>query len=88
MRLIDEKEIPYRIKKKSRQWLIMLKKIPVGKAWVVTEEEVGVKAVSLKSMVNRLKKEGMLSDNYVVSQRTGKDGKITIYVANSSKETI
>ena len=48
MHLIDEKEVPGRIKRKSAEWLELFKKIPKGKAWVITEEEAGVKAKKAK----------------------------------------
>jgi len=87
MRLIDEKAIPGRIKKKSAEWLKVFLKIPKGKAWAITEEEVGVKAVSIKTMVNRLKQIGELPSSYKAIQRTRKNGKITIYVINSTEGT-
>lgn len=86
MKLIDEKEIPGRIKKKGGEWLQVFLKIPKGKAWVVTEEEAGVKATSIKTIVNRLKDIGELSKNYKAIQRTIK-GKITVYVINSAEGT-
>lgn len=86
MKLIDEKAVPGRIKKRASEWLEVLLKIPKGQAWVVTEEDVGVKAVSIKAMVNRLKSVGELPKNYKVVQRTRR-GKVTIYVINSAKET-
>lgn len=87
MRLINEEKIPGRIKKKSAEWLKMFLKIPKGKAWVVTEEEAGVKATSIKTMVNRLKAIGELPSSYKAIQRTRKDGKVTIYVINSAEGT-
>lgn len=87
MQIIDEKDVPVRIKRKSAEWLEMFLKIPKGKAWVLTEEEAGVKAVSIKSIVNRLKAIGELPDSYKAAQRTGKDGKVTVYVLNSAEDT-
>lgn len=86
MKLIDEKAIPGRIKKKSGEWLKILLKIPKGQAWVITEEEAGVKATSIKTMVNRLKEMGELPKNYKAIQRTIR-GKVTVYIINSAKET-
>lgn len=86
MRIIDEKEIPVKIKKRGDQWLQLFLKIPLGKAWVVTEEEAGVKATSVRMMVTRLQKIGELSSNYRTMTRTVK-GKVTVYVINSAEET-
>lgn len=86
MKLIDENAIPGRIKKKSAEWLETLKKIPPGKAWVITEEEAGVKATSIKTVVNRLIQIGELPQSFKAIQRT-KGGKITVYVINSAKCT-
>lgn len=86
MRLIDEKTVPGRIKKKAGEWLETLLTIPNGKAWVITEEEAGVKATSIKTMVNRLKDVGQLPKNYKAIQRTVR-GKVTVYVINSIEGT-
>lgn len=86
MKLIDEKAIPGRIKKKAGEWLEIIQKIPAGKAWVLTEEESGVKAVSIKTMVNRLKDVGQLPKNFKAIQRTVR-GKVTVYIINSAEET-
>lgn len=85
MRIISEEEIPAKIKKRESEWLEMIQRIPKGKAWIVTEEEAGVKAISLKTTVNRLIKSGLLSDNFKVIRRTGMNGKVTMYVVNSAK---
>ena len=85
-KLIDEDTIPGKVKKRHGEWLEMLKAIPRGKAWVATEEEAGVKAISVKTIVNRLVETGELPKSYKAIQRT-KNGKITIYVINSAKET-
>lgn len=84
MKLIDEKAIPGRIKKKAGEWLEILLNIPAGKAWVITEEEAGVKATSIKTMVNRLKDIGQLPKNYKAIQRTVR-GKVTVYIINSTE---
>lgn len=85
MQIIDEKDIPMRIKRKSAEWLEMFLKIPKGKAWVLTEEEAGVKAVSIKSAVNRLKAIGELPDSYRAIQRTGKGRKVVVYILNAAE---
>ena len=87
MRLINENELPIRMKKKGAEWLQAFQKIPLGKAWVLTEEEAGVKASSVKIMLARLVKLGMLPKNFKVRQRTVK-GKVTIYVINSGVEEV
>jgi hypothetical protein len=86
MKLIDENEIPGKLKRKGNEWLEILRKIPKGKAWAVTEEEAGIKAVSMRMMVTRLKKIGELPSNYKTMQRTVK-GKVTIYIINSVEST-
>jgi predicted metalloprotease len=86
MRIIDEKEVPVKIKKRGDQWLQLLLKIPQGKAWAVTEEEAGVKATSLRMMVARLQKLGELPANYRTMTRTSR-GKVTVYVINSATST-
>ena len=84
MKIVDVKEIPFKLKKRGDEWLQQLLKIPPGKAWVLTEEEAGVKATSVRMMVDRLKKIGQLPNHYKTMQRTIK-GKITVYIINSAE---
>jgi hypothetical protein len=86
MKIVDVKEIPFRLKKRGDEWLQQLLKIPPGKAWVLTEEEAGVRATSVRMMVDRLKKMGQLPKNYKTMQRTVR-GKMTIYIINSPEGT-
>ncbi len=84
LKFIPEEELPGKVKKKSGEWLRFLTKIPKGQALVVSEKELGVKAASLKSMVNRLVRNRALPPTYYVTQRTT-DDKTTIYVVNSAQ---
>lgn len=85
LNLIDETAIPGRVKKKHAQWLELLKMIPQGKAYAVTEADLGVKAISVKTIVNRMVETGEIPKSYSVLQRTV-NGKITVYIVNSAKE--
>jgi hypothetical protein len=86
MKIVDVKDIPFKLKKRGDEWLQQLLKIPPGKAWVLTEEEAGVRATSVRMMVDRLKKMGQLPKNYKTMQRTVR-GKMTIYIINSPEGT-
>jgi hypothetical protein len=86
MHLIDENEIPGRLKRKGNEWLQAFLNIPRGKAWTLTEEEAGIKATSVRMMVTRLVKIGELPSTYKTMQRTVK-GKMTVYVINSAEGT-
>jgi len=85
MRIISEEEVPGKIAKRSAEWLEMFKKIPKGKAWETSEEELKVTMSSVKVMVKRLIEKGHLPDSYRVIQRTKPNGKKIIYVINSAK---
>ncbi len=85
MKIVGVKEIPFRLKKRGDEWLQQIIKIPPGKAWVLTEEEAGIQAASLRMMVDRLKKIGELRDHYKVIQRMVK-GKVTVYIINIAEE--
>ncbi|MGA2308133.1 MAG: hypothetical protein ABSG57_01125 [Candidatus Bathyarchaeia archaeon] len=85
MKIVSVKEIPFKLKKKGDEWLQQILKIPPGKAWVLTEEEAGIQAASLRMMVDRLKKIGELSDHYKLTQRMIK-GKVTVYIINTAEE--
>lgn len=69
-----------------RRALRALLSIPNGKAWVLTEEEAGIRAVSIRLMVKKMKKMGKLPDTYETTQRTVK-GKVSVYIINSSDNT-
>ncbi len=83
-KIVDVKEIPFRLKKKGDEWLQQILRIPPGKAWVLTEEEAGIQAASLRMMVDRLKKIGQLPSHYTIVQRTVK-GKLTVYIINKAE---
>jgi hypothetical protein len=85
MKIISVKEIPFKLKKKGDEWLQQILKIPPGKAWVLTVEEAGIQAASIRMMVDRLRQIGELKDHYKVTQRTIK-GKVTVYIINSAEE--
>jgi len=85
MRIISEEEIPVKVARRSAEWIDLFKKIPKGKAWETSEEELKVTASSVKLMVKRLIDRGLLPDSYHVIQRTKPDGKKIIYIANSAK---
>jgi hypothetical protein len=85
MKIVSVKEIPFRLKKRGDEWLQQILKIQPGKAWVITEEEAGIQAASLRMMVDRLKKIGQLSNHYKVIQRTIR-GKVTVYIINTEVE--
>lgn len=86
MKIVDVKDIPFRLKKRGDEWLQQLLKIPPGKAWVLTTEEAGIQATSIRMMVDRLKKIGQLPDHYKTMQRTVR-GKVTVYIMNTAKGT-
>jgi hypothetical protein len=84
-KLIGEDELPIKSKRKSAEWLQFFKQIPEGKALVGTEKELGVGSGAIKTMVARLQQRGDLPSNFYVSQRTGADNKVTIYIVHSAK---
>jgi len=83
-RLISEDKVPVKLRRSSQQWLNILRSIPEGKALVATEDELGVKSSSVKFMVDRLKKAGLLKGNYYTTRRTVEDV-ITVFVVHSAK---
>lgn len=83
--MIGEEEIPGRVRRRTAQWLRLLKKIPRGKAMVTSEKELGVKASSVKLIVDRYVKNNLLPKGYnVITRTTG--GALTIYIVNSAKQ--
>lgn len=84
MKLIDEQAIPGKVHRKTEQWLNQLKDIPAGKAWAVTEDDLGVTPTSLKITVRRLVEKKLLPKTYRVMQRTV-NGKLILYVVNSAE---
>lgn len=86
LNLIEESEVPGRAKKRSEEWLQLFKKIPKGKALVLTQDEYGVKPITVAYMVSKFKRTGDLPASYKAIRRTVK-GKNTIYVLNSIEGT-
>jgi len=83
MRLIKEEEVPD-IKRGKTDWLEILKTIPVGQAWAVTEGDIPIALGTLEIMVNRMIKKKLLSERYRVVQRKEKD-KATVYVIHEAE---
>lgn len=86
LKFISEDALPVKMKRRSLEWLKLLKKIPEGQAMVTSPKELGVSGSSIKIMVARLRRTGQLSSNYYVTQRTMGD-KTTIYIVHSAKGT-
>ena len=84
LELIPEDKVPIRFRESAHHWLKLTKQIPKGRALVGTEEQFGIKTSSMKLMIARLKKEGLLSNDYQVIQRTQGDT-VTIYIVHSAK---
>lgn len=84
MRLIDENKVPAK-KLKSREWLELLRKIPVGKAWVIDPDADRINPSNAKAMVNLLIRTGRIGRNYQVISRT-EGGVLTVYIVNSARE--
>jgi hypothetical protein len=86
LKLISEDEVPAKLRGTSEQWINLVKGIPKGQALSGTEREFGVSADSVKAAFLRLKKIGLLSNDYHVTQRT-RNGAVTIYIVHSAKTT-
>jgi len=84
LKLIPEEKVPIRFRQSAHQWLKLAKEIPKGQALVGTEKQFGIRSSSMKLMIARLKKEGLLSNDYHVIQRT-QDDTVTIYIIHSAK---
>jgi hypothetical protein len=84
LKLIPEDRVPIRFRQSAHQWLNLAKEIPKGRALVGTEKQFGIRSSSMKLMIARLKKEGLLSNDYHVIQRTQGDT-VTIYIVHSAK---
>lgn len=85
MKIIDAEKVPGLIRRKRQEWIELLNRIPVGKAWVIDEKDSKFKAPNVKAMVNRIMREGDVKDVYRVIQRT-RSGKATIYIINEGKD--
>ena len=84
LKLIPEDKVPIRFRQSAHQWLKLAKEIPKGQALIGTEKQFGIRSSSMKLMIARLKKEGLLSNDYHVIQRT-QDDTVTIYIVHSTK---
>lgn len=86
-RVISEEKVPVKLRSKSQLWLKLLQNLPEKQAIEGLEDELGIKGSSMKIMVARFKKSGLLTGNYYVTQRTDADGKRIVYVVHSSKQS-
>jgi predicted site-specific integrase-resolvase len=59
----------------------LLKKIPKGKAMVTTEDEIGAKGGTVRSLVARYIKAGKIPPTFTVVKRS-EDQDETIYIIN------
>jgi hypothetical protein len=75
--------VPESVGRKTEEWVKTFKSIPKGKAMVATEKELGLKAVSVSSLVRGLIKKGLLPSSFKVARRQSHD-EITIYIINSA----
>jgi hypothetical protein len=86
MKFIEESAVPGRSNRKAEEWVALFKKIPKGKAWVISEKDLGVSATSVKTVVNRYMKDGRLPKEYAVRQRSKGDS-ITVYIIHSTESS-
>lgn len=86
LKLISEDEVPGKLRGIGERWINLAKGIPKGQALSGTEKEFGARADSVKATFDRLKKAGLLSNDYHVTQRTRNDT-VTIYIVHSAKTT-
>lgn len=87
LKLISEDEVPLKSRAGiGERWIKLAKEIPKGQALSGTEREFGARADSVKATFDRLKKAGLLSDDYHVTQRMRNDT-VTIYIIHSAKTT-
>jgi hypothetical protein len=84
-RIIDESDLPVKRRHKTEQWLKVLQELPKGKVMSGTEQELGLRGSSVKIMVARFKKEGLLTGNYYVTSRA-RNGTREVFIVNSAKE--
>jgi hypothetical protein len=82
MKIVDSSEVPAgRIR--VTKWQSIFGKIPAGKAWVVTEDEISFSAV--RCSLYELQKKGQFK-NLVARKIKESDGPDRMYVINTAKE--
>lgn len=80
---IDTETVP-RAKRgnKSKDWLPVFAKIPVGKTWVIPATDKGNGVSTLRHALNTLVEEKKFAkDEFVITQRT-QEGKVSTYVSH------
>jgi len=86
LKTIPERQIPVKIQTRREEWLTLFKAIPEGEALELTRDIIGVNPSTVKILISRMVKQGLLPPNYYTTQRTVK-GKTIVYVVNSTKKT-
>ena len=78
MVFVEPTEIPSISRKKGKNWLEILNKIPVGQTWVLPEDNGTYKLSSVKSGMDSVNKEAKKT-LFEAKQRTV-EGKLHLYV--------
>lgn len=83
MRFVPVEEVPFRGYTKTSFFIEMVKKIPKGKSWLITEDDkLGLNPLSIRATIKRYQKKGVLPDNYRVSTMSV-NGITQVYVSNA-----
>jgi len=78
-------DVPRKTRFRGQKWLEFLKQIPEGGAIAATKAELGISPSTVKIMVSRFKKDGLIPKKYFTTSRTV-DGKETVYIVHSDRE--
>ena len=85
VKLVGAGDVPKKTRYRGQKWLELLKQLPEGSAFAATKAELGISPSTVKIMVAKFKKSGLLSKKYYTTGRTI-DGKETVYVVHSDRE--
>jgi hypothetical protein len=82
LKIVDSSEVPSG-RMETSKWQSIFGKIPVGKALVLTEDEISF--VAVRSSLYELQRKGQFK-NLIARKVKGTDGKYRMYVINVAKK--
>jgi len=79
VKIIDEEEVPQKVKRAD--WLELFRKLPLGKAMIITAEQATPS--SIREAMKVLKETGQLHSGFVFTAKKQDNGAYVSYVINS-----
>lgn len=81
--IIDEEQVPTRIRRTKVNWEALFKKIPLGKAIVILKTQIS--PATVREALKRRQEEGRFKNMYTTTRKVS-EGEYVTYVVNPEKK--